>query len=254
MSSNLPEPIEENISSQNNTDIVRETTKEDFNEVLSLVEQFIEVRDRLEELRERTSKSVRDDLELIIQDYNSLLEIIDSETSPVEIVQTRNLSGRLRKNKVERLGIAGELIRLRKEGSTINELSKQFNLARSTISRFFRYYDSLQPSQKSKYQRKSIFEVTERLEELQTLILRNLHRLEGTRDEVAVKWGAELRQTLELAVKVAEKINDEKQHRREYEEFKETVYEILVNELNEDQRMRVIEKLKNITPSSETLE
>lgn len=250
MSSNLPEPVEEDIPSQKDTDIVKETTKEDFNEVLSLVEQFIEVKERLEELKERTSKNIKDDLELIIHDYNSLLEVIDSETSPIELVQTRNLSGQLRKNKIERLGIAGELIRLRKEGSSIKRLSEQFSISRTTISRFFRYYDSLYPSQKSKYQRKSIFEVTERLEELQTLILRNLHRLEGTRDEVAVKWGAELRQTLELAVKVAEKINDEKQRRREYEEFKETVREILVNELNEDQRVRVLEKLKSITPNS----
>jgi len=244
-----PKPIEELLSDseQHSTDIVQETTKEEFNDVLSLIEQFVELKDRLIEVKDMAPASIKQELEYIIQDYDSLVNIIDSETSPVEIIQTATLSGNLRKSKVERLGIGGELVRLRNEEKiTIKELSERFGISDQVISRFFRYYDSLRPSDKSKYNKKSVLEVTERIEELQTIILRNINRLEGLNDAVAVKYTGELRQTLELAMNLAEKINEEKERRREYEEFKQAVYEILVDELPEKQA-KILDRIKSVS-------
>lgn len=257
MSSEQPKPIlEEYYDKEGNKtserDIVKESTKEEFNNALSLVEQFIETHERLEAFRDYVLPNHKSEFDALVDDYKSLVDILDSETSPIEIIQTSNLSGKIKRHKLERLGVAGEAIRLRKEElMPIKQIAERFGVASTTVSRFFKYYDSLEPSQQSKYQRKSVFDVTERLEELQTLILRNLHKTEGVRDEVSVKWGAELRQTYELALKVAEKINDEKQRMREYEEFKQAVYEILMEELPE-KRNKIINKLKTLSPEEES--
>ncbi|MFB6283756.1 MAG: hypothetical protein ABEK59_07465 [Halobacteria archaeon] len=240
------QPVQEHLEQQD------ETAKEDFYQALSLIEQFHEALNQLQELEKELPQRHQGELEATRKELESLVDVLDSESSPVEIVQSQNLSGVLRRSKVERLGIAGELVRARREEkATLRELSERFGLNARCIGRFFRYYDSLQPSQKSKYQRKSVFEVTERLEELQTEILRNFKRLEGTRDEVAVKYIGELRQTLELAVKVADRINDAKEMRRQYEEFKQVVYDIFAQDLKDQPQLRdqILDKLKRINDS-----
>lgn len=235
---NNPQPSEkEQISS---------VTKEEFNQALSLIEEFYEILAKLKDLEAQVPERMKIDVQGIITEYSNLLEILDSESSPVEIIKTQSLSGNLRKNKVEKLGLSGELIRLRKEQRlTIKEISARYQIDRATVSRFFRYYDSLLPSQKSAYQRKSIFDVTERLEEMQQIILRNFYRLEGVSDDIAVKYMGELRQSLDLAVKVAEKINNAKEMWRKYEDLKKAVYDILVDELP-NKRKEVLDKIKSL--------
>lgn len=239
--SNYPAPPEQ--------EQVSSVTKEEFNQALSLIEQFYEVLEKLKDLEQSAPSRLEADFKQVITDYTFLLEILDSESSPVNIIKNPSLSGNLRKNKVEKLGLSGELIRLRKEQRlTITELSDRYKLDKNTISRFFRYYDSLLPSQKAVYQRKSIFDVTERLEEMQQLILRNFYRLEGVSDDVAVKYMGELRQSLDLAVKVAEKINNAKEMWRKYEDLKKAVYDILVDELP-DKRKEILLRVKSLGDS-----
>ena len=209
-----------------------ETNDIDFNNALSFVEEFLEVRDQLKEFKNVLPLDYKSEYNKVLEELDILIDIIDSENTPVELVKGKKLSGLLKRNKIERLGIAGEVVKLRRQDNcSMSEIAEMFNLSHKTVSRFFKYYDSLVPSQKSKYNRKSIFELTERLEELQTMILSQIYRLQGVKDDIAVKYVGELRQSLELAMKVAEKINDSKQMRREYEEFKQTIFDILKKEL-----------------------
>lgn len=226
-----------------------EVNKEEFNQALSLIEQIIEVKDKFKEIEPYVNNNAKSEYKAVVEEFETILQILDSEATPISIIKSSPLSGSLRRNKIERMGIAGEVVRMRRENKmTIKDIANSFGLTESLVSRFFRMYDALNPSEQSKYNRKSIFEVTERLEELQTLILSNIYRLEGVRDEVAVKYVGELRQSLELAMNVAEKINDSKQMRREYEEFKSTVFDILKKELP-NRQAEIVQKMKSFMPS-----
>lgn len=220
------------------------TDQKDFNEALSFVEQAIEVQERLEDFSRYLPLEYKSEYDNVLQELKLVVDILDSEQCPLDIVKHKPLASQLRKNKIERLGVAGEVIKLRRhDNKTMQEIGDMFNVSARSVSRFFRYYDGLAPSQKSKYNRKSVFELTERLEELQTMILSQIYSLQGVKDEIAVKYVGELRQSLELAMKVAEKINDSKQMRREYEEFKQTIFDILKQELPHRQG-EIIEKMK----------
>lgn len=208
-----------------------------------ILEKLTEVADALLEYSNKYSGNVDDSTELkVLSDtVKSIVNILDTEAAPIEIYNNIELGNRLNVSIIDKLGIGGEVVRLRKQGHTIAQIAAQFKLDTTTISRFFKYYDKQSTKAKLKYEGRSVFETTERLEELQTIILRNIHRLEGDKDDVAVKYVTELRQTLALAVNITEKMANAKA----LDELKELVVTVLTSELPH-RRKEILLQLKSI--------
>jgi hypothetical protein len=173
------------------------------------------------------------------KELKQLEKIISNSFNPLEISDNAKVSGITFKSKIYELGIAAEIVRLRENGATINEIAKSFSLDHSVISRFLKHFDTLSKVSKAKIKTESVMNTTERLEDLMSMILRQLHRLEGVDDEVHVKYIGELRQTLGLAAQISEKITTY----QSYQDFMHKVKELLISELPE-RRLEIIGKLK----------
>lgn len=210
---------------------------------LGLIDEICEIAQEINSLAEKYSKQniLHTELSLVSQRLDSVIAILDAEAAPIEILADTPLSSNRFISIIDKLGIGNEIVALRKQGSTIKELSAMYKLSTATIQRFFKYYDSQSATKKSRYNTSSVFDTVERLEELQTIILRNLHRLEGNNDEVAVKYISELRQTLALAVSVSEKLANAKA----FQELKELVATILMSELPH-RRKEIVSKIKSV--------
>lgn len=129
--------------------------------------------------------------------------------------------------KVQRLGLADELVRLRPQMS-VEQLSAKYSLGADTIRRFFKRYDAMKPTERVRARKHSVFDTFERLEELTAMIHRQLAVLQSQPD-VHVKYIAELRMTLDLAARLSKDLYTI----RKYEDFKKSVVEILLSELPE---------------------
>lgn len=195
---------------------------------LAIIEQFELLHSRYVTLEEKLSGRNKKELEACNGMLAALIEAIDQSNSPIEVLRENPLGGRQWQSIIQRMQISSELIRMRGEpGMSIAKLSEIFAVAPGTISRFFRYYDKAKPSEKIRMQRASIFDSAEQLEELSVTIQRNMARLEGVNDEVNVKLIAELRQTIQLAALLTEKMANYQR----YNAFMQAVYDILKEEL-----------------------
>jgi AcrR family transcriptional regulator len=195
-------------------------------DALAIIEQFELLLQNLKSFSQELSSSHRLELNVHIETLKSLIEILDTSDTPFVNLKDSKPDGF--RSIVERLKIAGELIRLRGEpGTKTKDLAEMFGISEGTIIRFFRYYDSCKPSQQIKYQRISIFDTTQQLEQLAVTIQRNMARLEGHNDDVNVKYVAEMRQVIIAAAQLAEKMSNYEQ----YVQFKAAVESILLEEL-----------------------
>lgn len=172
----------------------------------------------------------------------SILNIIKDSFNPIELSDKVRLSGYKYKSIIYDLGIAGDLIRLREANTTMKDIADRYNIKYTTVTSFFKHFDTLAQVEKAKVKAASVMNTTERLEDLMNMCLRQLHRLEGVNDDVHVKYIGELRQTFGLAAQVSEKIATYKA----YEDFKTKVRQILIDELP-DRKLEIINKLKAIT-------
>lgn len=200
----------------------------------------------IECLNDRVKSSVVGEENLnVILDLTSRIEstltIITENINPVELADKARISGRRYVSIIHTLGISGEVIRCRERGETVADIASKFSIHPSTVSRYLKYYDKLSKAKQSKIKANSVMNTTERLEDIMNMCLRQLHRLEGLNDDVHVKYIGELRQTIGLAAQVSEKIATYKA----YEQFKQTVEEILLSELPE-RRMEIVRKLKSL--------
>lgn len=200
----------------------------------------------IESLNDRVKSSVvgEENLNVILDltgRIENTLSIITENINPVELADKARISGRRYVSIIHTLGISGEVIRCRERGETIANIASKFSIHISTVSRYLKYYDKLSKAKQSKIKANSVMNTTERLEDIMSMCLRQLHRLEGFNDEVHVKYIGELRQTIGLAAQVSEKIATYKA----YEQFKQTVEEILLSELPE-RRMEIVRKLKSL--------
>lgn len=151
----------------------------------------------------------------------ALIDVLDTDLAQSPVATGVSLP----KDKIERLGLGPEIIRLRPR-MTITQLAEHFNLSEETIRRFLRRYDQMKASEKSRLRSSSVFDVFDRLEELAAMIYRQLAILEA-QPETHVKYIAELRQVLDLAARLTKDLYTI----RKYEEFKKAVVDILMQEL-----------------------
>jgi len=182
-----------------------------------------------------------------LTETKQILDIFEDSFNPLELADKAVLSGYTFKSKIYQLGIASEIIKLREAGNGIRSIANSFNVSETAVRRFLKHYDSLSAVAKAKIKSSSVMNTTDRLEDLMTMILRQLHRLEGVNDDVHVKYIGELRQTLGLAAQVSEKIATYKS----YQNFREAVQTILITELPE-RRLEIIKKLKSLQDNEST--
>lgn len=209
------------------SEIVNVEYKE-VHEAISLIEQFELLAENLEQFSASLPTKYKLEGQTYAQNLNTLLAALDTdEADQFDNLAEGKLSGVKTSSIIERLGVSQELIRLRKNGKTIAELSLTFNLSSGAISRFFRYFDKLKPIEKSKLQKRSIFNTIDELEELAIIIKRNIARLEGQDDEVNSRLISELRQTIVAAANLSEKMANQDR----YQKFTQAVIRVLVDEL-----------------------
>ena len=212
---------------------------------LGLIEHLGMLADQFEMLLPQVLPEAQVEYETYCAKLRAVVATLDTDVVDIPIVRGED-SGKLAKfNQIHRLGIAGELVRLRATGRhTVESLAAQFDVPVSQIKRFFRFYDACSPSEKAKYRRQSIFEVSERLEDLLQIIVRQMARLEAINDEVHVKYVAEFRQTITLAANLIEKVN----HYHRFQQLIGVVGELLVKELPHRQK-EITEALYKLTSS-----
>ncbi|MGG6281743.1 hypothetical protein ACQ4M3_09255 [Leptolyngbya sp. AN03gr2] len=171
----------------------------------------------------------------------SLIKVLDEDENLPSLVQSMQLSGRV-SSKVERLRLGGEIIRLRELGRmSIDEIATQIALAPQTVSRFLKYYDSIKdPSEKSRFQRASIFDTTNQLEDLSAMIYRQLAKLESVDPEHHVRYIGELRMT----IKAAQEWMDRVSNAQKMDELKSVVAEILMRYVSETDRPMAIRDIQ----------
>jgi intergrase/recombinase len=144
-------------------------------------------------------------------------------------------------SKIYKLGIAADIILAIQNGTSINELASIYGLAVSTIKRFVTHYDSLARVEQEKIRRQSVFNTTERLEELFVVINRQLCSLEGIDDKVHVQYVEQLRKVIEAATALTEKVTTV----QAFNDFVQTVEDFLVGELP-DKRNQIIQGIKSL--------
>lgn len=204
---------------------------------IGVIEALSNICLELEHIKDSTINAMqKESIGNCVSQLNNIINVLDEEANPITLNSYISLGF---KSVIERLGIAGEVIKLRKQGITVNKIAEMFDITQTTIMRFFKYYDYLKPVEKLKYHESSVMNTTERLEELMNMILRRLHALEGIDDELHVKYIGELRQTFSLAAQVAEKIVTYQR----YQQFTEDVWDILKTELP-DRRAEIMAKIK----------
>jgi hypothetical protein len=213
---------------------------ENTNFSLGVIEALFDLSHDLDDLHSNITNPIQKELALNIKTkLDTLLQLLDNKSSPIVLDDSLVRENAANFNSiVYKLGIQGELLKMRQRGYTIAKMAEQLGVAANVISRFFRYYDHLSNLEKLKVRQSSVMNTPERLEELFNMILRRLHMLEGINDELHVQYVKELRQTLALASQVADKMVNYK----EYQRFTEAVWELLKLELP-DKRRLITEKI-----------
>lgn len=220
-------------------------TQDNLNYSLAIIEELVENTQKalsfIEDNKALLDLEVYTVLSTLLSNVKELVSIIDSNSTPVELIMSDNLSPKHHVSIIDKLGIGGEVIRLRQQGLSVNKIAAQMGINHATLMRFYKYYDKLKPSHKSKYQKSSVFDTTSRLEELKNIIVRRMYALEGVNDEVARQYTAELRQTYALAIQITEKIASFEQ----YKMFTKTVFELIKDELPH-KRNEILTKIQAI--------
>jgi hypothetical protein len=146
------------------------------------------------------------------------------------------------KCKVERLGITGQIIAAKQNGATLKVISETFNVSEYHLRQFFQIYSNSSLSEQALYRKKSIFDVTDRLEELTSLIRTNLARLDGNDPKNQVLYVREMRECISLASEITEKIVITKQ----LEQMIKVVGDILISEVPLEKRQQVLSRLAEV--------
>lgn len=217
---------------------------------LGIIEHLQEVVQNLQVFGESLPEKYRSEFRVHLAKLEAVVAVLDTNAVHLPVLHG-DAGAKLAKHAtITRLGIAGELVRLRNTGKyTLEALAAQFDVPLSEVQRFFRYYDQASPSEKAKFRRQSVFDVSERLEDLLQIIIRQLARLEGLNDEVHVKYVAEFRQVISLATSLIEKVNNYQR----IQQLIALVGDILVQELPERQR-EIIDKIYKLTQSVVSVE
>lgn len=211
---------------------------------LSLIEQLESCMSGFKALIEYLPADHKPEYGVYLDQLEKLITVLDNDSEKLgvgELIKGIPLT-QMRASKIERLGLASQVIRLREINKcSCNEIASRLQIDAASVSRFLKFYDSAPLSQKTKYQRSSIFDTTTQYEEVGTMIYRQLARLEDSDAENHVRYISELRQLLKAAHEWMDKVNTQNQ----MAEVKEAVIDILSTCLPEQQE-RIIKQFSSI--------
>lgn len=154
----------------------------------------------------------------------------------------RNLGNDMTPNAslIDKLGIGGEVLRLRKAGCTQQEIAKQLNLNPNTVNQWLSRHQALPEESRQAVADRNIFQIAERLQENFAELYRSLEDARNSGDlDSRVKVLAEIRQYLRFAGDLVEKLETMKQN----EKFKQAFLEWL-DEQAPGAQVAIIRKLQ----------
>lgn len=207
-------------------------------------EQMLQLVQDLQDFFVELPEEHAEEAEEHLQRLKVLVSLLDKNSSEMLVAGP---APRRARNKIERLGLGNEMLRLRPR-MTLQELGEHFGISTHSVSRFFQQYDKMTATERSKVRRNSVFDTFERLEELSAMIYRQLAILDA-QPETHVKYIAELRQTLDLAARLSKDLYTI----RKYEQFKSAVVEVLLTELPH-RRAELQQKFSLLTHLAPTIE
>jgi transcriptional regulator with XRE-family HTH domain len=158
------------------------------------------------------------------------------------VIENAKKLSELAPSKIQRMGIAKQLIKLREEQRfNIKELATRFGISTSTVSAFFKAYDEAKPQEKKRLAKNSIYNIQENMENLHAHLLRAMARFELD-GEVNAKNMSEYRQLLQLANKQLQEFNNAKK----FERLALTIEEILLRYCPKEFWNVIIEEFQNL--------
>jgi hypothetical protein len=185
--------------------------------------------------------SYKEEADLHLGTLSSLVDLLDMQDDLPGVPSFGESKVPRYVTNLERTGKVPLLLQLRGK-KPILEIAEETGVEEKRIRRFYKYYEQSNASEQAKLQRSSLFNITERLEELYTFISRNLHRLEGVNDEVAVRYVAEMRGCIKDATDLTQKMANY----HHYNRFKQRVFE-LVKDLSPEKRDEFLRRLNDGT-------
>lgn len=210
------------------------------NRALSVLEQLTITYTDLNSEVQNLTLNQRADFAPIMERFKSLIDILcENDSELPELVKFKELDLNYN-SKIERLRLGKQIVELKNSGCGTKEIATRLNVDTKTISNFVRFYNSATPQEKIRIERRSVFDITNNLEELNRQIYRMLANIEHN-PEVHVKYIGELRQVLKFAGDWMQRVSSN----RKYEELKEVIISILADELPE-KRALIITRLEKV--------
>lgn len=139
-----------------------------------------------------------------------------------DILPERNHGG----GEIDRLGLGPEIVRLRKAGLTQDEVALELKLSRHQVQHWLEKYNSLEAAAQTKVKTRSIFDMSDRLQETFERLETMLMEIKGENRELEVKILDKILKAIGQAGVLVEKIELYKDNQR----FKEVVLELLDQE------------------------
>lgn len=233
--------VSEIITSQLSTEV--KTEEDRIALASSITGYFEEITQALENLDECISTLPEDpkkgELSSHSNKIKSLVDVMFQTNLPVHT----SLSKRPYKSAIERLGLSGPVIQARENGMSIRQISDLYKLKRTQVSKFFQVYDQASPIQQKNLKDSSIFNTTERLEEVTQIIQHQLARLQDRDPKNHVLYTKQLLDCIRLASELTEKVAIHQQLQALIQE----VSAILIEEIpDKNSRIRTVKRLESV--------
>jgi transcriptional regulator with XRE-family HTH domain len=172
----------------------------------------------------------------------AIVEAVNAEDFDVQHLGMTTSLSKMYPSKVQRMGIAGQLIAMREEGKySLQEISERFGISRSTVSAFYQAYDAAKPSQKAKMSKNSIYDIQDNMENLHGMLLRTISRFELDGD-ITNKNLSEYRQLLALAHKQLKDISTAEK----FDKLAVLIEEVLLQHCLPDSRQYIMSEFQRL--------
>lgn len=215
----------------------------------AILEVFWQQIDRLKTVEKKSKGLTNTILKGCIQELTALGNILDDQKVPFDILKEQfsvNTRTSNYSSEIQESGLEGVILDLYlKKRRSAEEIAEYYNLSVVSVRRFLKYYDNCKPSEQMTLRKKSVFDITDQLEDLTIIIQRQLSNLEGENDEVHVQYVREMRLVLAQAAEVVDKINN-------YQTLQKVVESIgdVISEVIPEKRKEIYIALNKIVPGS----
>jgi transcriptional regulator with XRE-family HTH domain len=198
------------------------------NSALAIIEQVEIIYEHLKELEEVVSLQHKAEVAMLCARAEALLKVLNEQDEEVlEFIKDNKNVTSLGGNKIEKLGIGSEIIRLRSEAKmSYQDIAKRFQISASTVSAFCKLYDKSNALEQSKVRSSSIMDFERTWEDIGATIYRMLAKLEHD-PEHHVKYISELRQLSAIIEKFQNKRTAQQQIQQIIQINKEILIDVI---------------------------